>query len=124
MRYQYIFFKHSELKVFKALKEFGHVFIVKINHNAVIKIDPLATGLDIEVINNKILRLYKKQYKYVLIHINDNSLQLGLPMLKTCVGVAKSLLGINNPFILTPKQLYNYLLKERERSYVTKHIPN
>lgn len=33
-------------------------------------------------------------------------------MLNTCVGHTKQVLGINNPFILTPYQLYRYLRNE------------
>jgi hypothetical protein len=33
-------------------------------------------------------------------------------MLNTCVGYTKQVLGINNPFILTPYQLYRYLKHE------------
>lgn len=33
-------------------------------------------------------------------------------MLNTCVGHTKQILGINNPFILTPYQLYRYLRNE------------
>ena len=36
----------------------------------------------------------------------------GLLMLNTCVGYTKQVLGINNPFILTPYQLYRYLRHE------------
>ena len=33
-------------------------------------------------------------------------------MLNTCVGYTKQMLGINNPLILTPHQLYRYLKNE------------
>ena len=33
-------------------------------------------------------------------------------MLNTCVGYTKQMLGINNPLILTPHQLYRYLQNE------------
>ena len=33
-------------------------------------------------------------------------------MLNTCVGHTKKVLGISNPFILTPYQLYRYLRHE------------
>lgn len=36
----------------------------------------------------------------------------GLFMLNTCVGLVKNYLGIRNPFILTPYQLYRHLRKE------------
>ena len=34
-------------------------------------------------------------------------------MLNTCVGHTKQILGINNPFILTPYQLLKYLRKQK-----------
>lgn len=33
--------------------------------------------------------------------------------LKTCVSMAKAMLGIRKPFILTPLQLYNYVKRSR-----------
>jgi len=38
-----------------------------------------------------------------------------LLMLNTCVGYTKAFLGIGNPFILTPYQLYKYLRKRNDR---------
>lgn len=32
-------------------------------------------------------------------------------MFRTCVGMAKDFLGIDNPFIITPNQLYNHITR-------------
>lgn len=39
----------------------------------------------------------------------------GLFMLNTCVGHTKQMLGISNPFIWTPYQLYKHLRKRNDR---------
>jgi len=41
--------------------------------------------------------------------VSDN--QRSLFMLNTCVGHIKQAIGIRNPFILTPYQLYKYLTR-------------
>lgn len=43
--------------------------------------------------------------------VEDN--QRGLFMLNTCVGHIKHALGIRNPFILTPYQLYKHLTRHQ-----------
>ena len=42
-----------------------------------------------------------------------------LLMLNTCVGHTKQMVGINNPFILTPYQLYRHLRKQDESTQST-----
>jgi hypothetical protein len=42
--------------------------------------------------------------------VRDN--QRGLFMLNTCVGHIKQAIGIRNPFILTPYQLYKHLARD------------
>lgn len=39
----------------------------------------------------------------------ENMKKANLKIIRSCVAVAKDFLGINNPFILTPNQLYNYI---------------
>jgi hypothetical protein len=48
---------------------------------------------------------------YILYSYKPKKCRRGLFMLNTCVGHTKQILGINNPFILTPYQLYKYVRK-------------
>lgn len=48
---------------------------------------------------------------YEVITVSIGNKGSNLYMLNTCVGHIKNLLGIVNPFIITPQQLYNYLQK-------------
>lgn len=46
---------------------------------------------------------------FILVGYKPKTCKRGLFMLNTCVGHCKQVLGINNPFILTPYQLYKYM---------------
>lgn len=114
MTRQYIvFFKNSQFKIFKPLGDFGHVFLVSKDNNGIwVGIDPCFNGIAISSVTNKEIDEFKTCYTYVeLTNYNGYSHQLGIPMLKSCVGLAKAALGISNPLIWTPKQLYNHLRK-------------
>lgn len=108
-----IFFKQSGFKIFKSFGEFGHVFIIcKDNNNIWVGIDPSVDGLVISSISDDQVTFFKESFIHVeLTNYNGYKHQLGLTMLKTCVGLVKATLGISNPFIWTPKQLYKYLRK-------------
>lgn len=49
--------------------------------------------------------------KYYLLKFKPRKCKRHLFMLNTCVGHIKQILGINNPFILTPYQLLKYMRK-------------
>lgn len=106
-----VFFKHSEHKLFSVFGEFGHVFILsKDNNNIWVGIDPCFNGLSISTIPNEEVDTLKSLFMYIeLSSYTAYKFQLGIPMLRSCVGLVKSTLGIRNPFIWTPKQLYTYL---------------
>ena len=55
----------------------------------------------------------------IVIGYKSRPVKRSLFMLNTCVGHAKQLLGINNPLILTPYQLFKYLRKSNEISKST-----
>lgn len=108
-----IFFKRSQYKPFAIFGEFGHVFILsRDNNNIWVGIDPCFDGLAISTMFNEEVDNLKLLYKHIeLNNYTAYKYQLGLPMLRSCVGLVKSALGIRNPFIWTPKQLYKYLRK-------------
>jgi hypothetical protein len=108
-----VFFKRSEHKVFSPLGEFGHVFIlVKDNRCIWVGIDPCYDGLSISTLSNEEVAELKILYNYIeLKNYSAHKFQLYVPMLRSCVSLVKSVLGIRGPFIWTPKQLYKYLSK-------------
>jgi hypothetical protein len=108
-----VFFKRSQYKIFSMLGDFGHVFILsKDNNNIWVGIDPCFNGLAISTICNVEVDILKSRYHYIeLSNYDGYKYQLGLPMIRSCVGLVKSTLGIRNPFIWTPRQLYKYLRK-------------
>jgi hypothetical protein len=50
-----------------------------------------------------------KLEQVIVVKAERKQIKRGLFMLNTCVGHAKQILGINDPFILTPYQLYKRL---------------
>lgn len=106
-----VFFKQSEFKIFKPLGEYGHVFIlVKDVYGIWIGIDPTFNGLCISYVPVERVNYLMDTYIHIqLQNFNIDKLQFGYPRLQTCVGLTKSILGIKNLFIWTPRQLYNYL---------------
>lgn len=57
------------------------------------------------------VKFKKVTYKKDLRHF----LRLIIPKIFTCVEITKAFIGINKWYILTPKQLYNYLLKKGDK---------
>ena len=47
----------------------------------------------------------------IIVKVDRKTTKQSLFMLNTCVGHIKQILGINQPFIWTPYQLYKYLEK-------------
>ena len=108
-----VFFKHSEHKLFSVFGKFGHVLILsKDNNNIWIGIDPCYNGLGISSMLDEEVDNLKLRFNYIeLNNYNAYKPQLGLPMIRSCVGLVKATLGIRRMFIWTPKQLYNHLRK-------------
>jgi len=53
-------------------------------------------------------------YSGRIVKTERKKVKKGLFMLNTCVSHTKQILGINNPFIITPNQLYKYLRSNNE----------
>ena len=56
---------------------------------------------------------------YIVCSFVPKKCKRSLFMLNTCVGHTKQILGITNPFILTPYQLYKYLREKHEATQAT-----
>ena len=66
-------------------------------------------SLDIFTVDDK---PFKLDENVVVVKVKAKQTKQGLFMLNTCVGHTKQILGINNPFILTPWQLLKRLKHE------------
>ena len=66
-------------------------------------------SLDIFTVDDK---PFKLDENVVVVKVKAKQTKQGLFMLNTCVSHTKQILGINNPFILTPWQLLKRLKHE------------
>ena len=107
----YVVFERSDTKHLLSPfldKEINHCFVVVPYIDRLIALNKSTDSLDVYTVpqmndilqNNRVIKT--KPIK------NRNS----LIMLDTCVGSVKQYLGINNPFILTPLQLFRSLYRE------------
>lgn len=71
-------------------------------------------GLEINTYNCHVKKLaddFRKSNE-VYTYIAKQERKISITFLVTCVSLAKVLLGIRQPFIITPKQLRKYLIKK------------
>lgn len=108
-----VFFTKGGYWWLKPLGEFGHTFIaIKTHDGQWVGFDACGDGFTFRVINDKFLVYLMVKYKHVHIVKHDAKVwHLYFPMIKHCTSFTKAILGIRNPLIITPKQLYNYLRK-------------
>ena len=96
-------------------KGFYHCFVVLGNGYEWILIDTLSHFTDIIVLKNVDIKKALTNQGYQLIRttpvIPNVSRAILMPF--TCVETAKRFLGIKNRFILTPYQLFKFLLKKK-----------
>jgi hypothetical protein len=96
-------------------KDFYHCFVVLGNGYEWILIDTLPHFTDIIVLKNVDVKQALSDRGYKLIRttpvIPNASRAILMPF--TCVETAKRFLGIKNRFILTPYQLFQFLLKKK-----------
>ncbi|MCT4574810.1 MAG: hypothetical protein OIF36_04475 [Alphaproteobacteria bacterium] len=111
-----VFCKNTDLRILKFLKSgFKHCFVILNDGDNWITYDPMSSFTDIMVHKtpisfdlpgwfakrgDKVIRTFKVKH--------NNVVPLSF---YTCVESVKRILGINKVFILTPYQLYKYLIK-------------
>lgn len=92
-------------------KNFSHVAIYKFNRakNAIIEINCCSNNLFVEEmsISDFFFFISQKQNTAVVADVQEGKIQA--KGFIDCVGVVKHYLGISNPFIITPYQLYKFL---------------
>ena len=88
-----------------------HCFVIKPNGQDYIVHGRTTSKFDLFTVTDKNVILSEP---FRLMGYKQKSPVRSLLMLNTCVGHTKQLLGIKNPFILTPYQLYRYLRSNYE----------
>lgn len=86
-------------------KDINHCYILVVSGENIITINTTVKGPEV-FINNNISDILKDSYA---IKAEPCAKRHSLLMLNTCVGMVKQHLGISNPFIVTPLQLFKYL---------------
>ena len=116
----YVFFEEASIRLFfmKYLANgFSHCFTYEHQlldkYDVFVKIESLFYCFDTDIffgsVDELLLDLPKKRIKITL-NVDPEKRTLDF-MPTTCVSVVKKQLGINKPFIITPKQLYSHLIK-------------
>lgn len=97
----------------KMKKNFSHVAIFKFNNakDSIIEINCCSNNLVVEELTIKDFFFFisKPENTAVVAEVKQGKIQA--KGFIDCVGIAKHYLGINNPFIITPYQLFKYLEK-------------
>lgn len=93
---------------------FGHVAIELEDSGEFVLID---TGMDNTYVNKytRVVMWEQHGYRVVDIEIPEDANVTFPQCLFGCVNMVKSIVGISNFFIQTPKQLYKHLLKKESR---------
>ena len=112
----YLIFEDSDSGFTRTLKKhWRHVsVIVPCNETQYIHIDPRLRGINYRLIEqDEVDNMYDKVlYQDIAIVrtvVNKGINKVHMPMVITCVEVVKRVLGVHAWWILTPRQLYNYV---------------
>ena len=97
---------------------FWHVFlVVQDDHGYWVRIDARCSSPCVEVVApsefaaHNLIDLYEAQ-GFIAKELRVRQKALPILMVGSCVGLVKAWLGIRNPFVVTPWQLYKYLWRE------------
>ncbi len=96
-------------------KEINHCYaITPVDDNNSIALQHTLGGIEIAAFKTNIsdlaLNIIKHNKKVIrMIATQDINTKLRLSLFRNCVGLCKDLIGLNKPFMVTPKQLYRYL---------------
>ncbi|SCA55383.1 conserved hypothetical protein [Candidatus Terasakiella magnetica] len=90
---------------------FRHCFIILETDRGTIWVDPLSNNLTLKILEGYELAGLIRWYRDMGMHVqsvclDDNKVKSFPWAPMTCVEVVKRLVGIRNPFIITPYQLY------------------
>lgn len=106
-------------------KGFRHCFAFRWDGYNWILIDPLGSWLEVQVMpytheDNVPQMMIELGHKVLYVKKNREN-RFILRGIMTCVNIMKHLLGVKSWWIITPKQLYNYLVRENYVVFKTRH---
>ncbi|MBI1326006.1 MAG: hypothetical protein GC136_00010 [Alphaproteobacteria bacterium] len=112
-----IFINHTDFKFLKLLKRgFRHCFALIRNGKKTFVVDPLMNNLCLFELTPKQFEKLQAELRAQKATVVD---AVAIPAGKdfifgfySCVAVIKRLLGVHKPFVLTPYQLYKYLINQ------------
>jgi hypothetical protein len=109
MSFSYVVFEPARSHWIRHIldESIGHCYIIEPFNGKWLVLNKSCAGLDFFVISEIGDKIHSK--RFIKCEHKGNS-SIGFT-LNTCVSLVKSRLGIVNPFIQTPKQLYKYLRK-------------
>ena len=107
----YVVFEDDEVRwwSFFLKKEIRHCYLIKPTGNDFIVYGKNSKGFDLFTVKDEKSII---EGIYTIKSYIPKQCKRPLFMLNTCVGHTKQILGINNPFILTPYQLLKHLRKQ------------
>ena len=116
-----VFKGEADLPWLKILKPgFRHCFLIVYDGRYWLSIDPMLNYLDMRVHydvpadENLPAFLWRQGYRVVRVRERAEPLRPAPFMVMSCVEVVKRYLGIHNPFIVTPWQLYRHLQRQEQ----------
>lgn len=95
--------------------DFRHCLMVcEMDTGNYVYINPAGNGIDIKVLTyleyrDMLKNLFDNNLIFVLAKPKPMGTKMNFPNVYSCVEVVKRTLGIDKPFIITPKQLYKHL---------------
>ena len=110
-----VFTDDSNLFFLKVLKRgFRHCFVMLHDGKNWISVDPLLSQLLINVEENthdkkELIEWFKESGYRVVTSDIPETICVSFLGIYSCVGVIKKILGVRNPFILTPHQLFKHI---------------
>lgn len=94
---------------------FKHCFVILEDNGYFFIVDPLSSKIELmtfHILGDMFIKEFEKlDMKVVKVFINDNVATSWKFGIFTCVEVVKRILGISSIRVITPYQLYKYLLK-------------
>ena len=91
---------------------FKHCFVTLLKDDYWVLLDPTICGTDIQVVADSTVNVAHsyRMNGYKVKEITYDNLPPKYPyIISNCVGIVKAVIGINNPMVMTPYQLWNYL---------------
>ena len=86
-----------------------HCYLIKAQAGKWLVFGKHYTGMDLYTLDEFCL----EDHNVAAVKVASEDSYRGLLMVNTCVGHVKQVIGVRNPLILTPYQLYKHLMRDR-----------